>query len=161
MRRLLCLGLAAAACKPAAVQKPSAGAEATVAVLMNASIPLVTGNRRYGELVADSVLVLDDATRFTAFGVLLTWSGGRDTARVRAVEGRMQVGSGAVELVDLQFRTRAGREITAGLGKFDGRNSLQFTEGLRVDGRVIQPPLDGVGFRFDTGELTGCGQRCR
>jgi hypothetical protein len=158
---ILWLVLLAAACKPSAVQTKSSGADSTVAVLMHASIPLVTGNMRYGELVADSLVVLDDATRFTALGVHLSWSVGRDTVRMRAAEGHIRADSGAVELVDLQLRTRAGREISASRGKFDGRNALHFMEGLRVDGRTIAPPLDGVYLRLDTGELMGCGRRCQ
>lgn len=156
---LLCVVLASAACEPSAVQNGSP-ADSTVAVLMRASVPLVTANMRYGTLAADSMLVLDDATRFVGRGVHLLWSVAGDTIGVRAAEGHLRVGSGAVDLVELHLRTRAGREITARLGRFDGRNSLLFIEGMRVDGRTIEPPLDRVVFRFDSGELTGCGRRC-
>jgi hypothetical protein len=72
----------------------------------------------------------------------------------------MRIGSGAVDLAGLQFRARDGRQITADVGRFDGRRSLHFLEALRINGRLIEPPLDGVEYRIDTGELIGCNRKC-
>ena len=157
---LACLTVFANACRPSGSSERAANPDSTVAVLMKASVPLVTGGVRYGTLSADSLLVLDEATRFTGFAVQLVLAEGPDTVTVRASEGRMRLGSGAVDLVGLQFRTQSGRQVSGDAGRFDGRNSIAVTSGMRIDGRAVAPQQSAVTYRIGTGKLNGCGTEC-
>ena len=156
----LSLAGVASGCNSSSLQDRSALQDSTVAVLMKASIPLVTANIRYGQLIADSLHVLSDGTTFTGFNVQLLLGEGSDTTIVHALQARVGISSGEVDLVGVRFRTSAGRQITADRGKYDGRTSIQLTARMRIDDRLIEPLPPAVKYRVDTGELVGCGAGC-
>ena len=162
MKTVFCIALlaAAAGCRSSDLRDRSGAADSTVTVLMKASVPLVSGGIRRGALETDSLFVLEDATLFVAQGVVLRIGEGTDTLIVHARQGRMQLGSGAVDLFGLRFHSRAGREVTADSGKFDGLNAIQIRAPMHIDGRAIAPARDAVTYRVGTGEFTGCATGC-